>query len=79
MKEYIDSVMGLVAGMALIFLNNSSVHDSISYVFTLFDSTNFRFLFIARWISSFILMISFVGIFITIVYSLLILKKSLKK
>ena len=35
MKEHIDLIMGLVAGLALTFLNNDAVHDSISYVFTL--------------------------------------------
>ena len=79
MKEYIDLVMGLVAGLALTFLNNSLVHDSISYVFTLLDSTDFKFLFIASWISGFVFMISFIGIFITIGYAFLILKKSFKK
>ena len=30
MKEHIDLIMGLVAGLALTFLNNDAVHDSIS-------------------------------------------------
>ena len=79
MKEYIDLIMGLVAGLALIFLNNYIVHDSLSYIFTLLDPTNFKFLFIGRWISTFIYMISLIGIFITVTYSFLILRKSLKK
>ncbi|MGL5381272.1 hypothetical protein [Clostridium sp.] len=79
MKEYIDLVMGLVAGLALTFLNNSSVHDSISYVFTLLDPTDFKFMFISSWISGFVFMISFIGIFVSIGYSFLILKKSLKR
>ena len=53
MKEYRDLIMGLVAGLALTFLNNNGVHDSLSYIFTLFDPTNFKFLFLARWISNF--------------------------
>ena len=44
MKEHIDLIMGLVAGLALTFLNNDAVHDSISYVFTLFDPKNFQML-----------------------------------
>lgn len=79
MNEYIDLIMGLVAGLALTFLNNNGVHDSLSYIFTLFDPTNFKFVFIAGWISTFIYMISFIGIFVTVTYSFLILRKSLKK
>lgn len=79
MKEYIDLIVGLVAGLALTFLNNNGVHDSINYVFTLFDPKNFKFLFIGRWISMVIYIISFIGIFVTVTYSFLILKKSLKK
>ena len=79
MKEYIDLTMGLIAGLALTFLNNSIVHDSLNCIFTLFDPTNIDFVFISGWVSRFIIMISFIGIFITIAYSFLILKKTLKK
>ena len=79
MKEHIDLIMGLVVGLALTFLNNDAVHDSISYVFTLFDPKNFKFLFIGSWISTFIYIISFIGIFVTVAYSFLILRKLLKK
>ena len=79
MKEHIDLIMGLVAGLALTFLNNDAVHDSISYVFTLFDPKNFKFLFIGSWISTVIYIISFIGIFVTVAYSFLILRKLLKK
>ena len=79
MKEHIDLIMGLVAGLALTFLNNDAVHDSISYVFTLFDPKNFKFLFIGSWMSTVIYIISFIGIFVTVAYSFLILKKLLKK
>lgn len=79
MKEYLNLVMGLVAGLALTFLNNNIVHDSLNSIFTLFDPTNLDFIFISSWISRFIIIISFMGIFITIVYSFLILKKTLKK
>lgn len=78
MKEYIDLVMGLVAGLALTFLNNSIVHDSLNCIFTLFDPTNLDFIFISCWVSRIIIMISFMGIFITITYAFLILKKALK-
>ena len=78
MKEHIDLIMGLVAGLALTFLNNDAVHDSISYVFTLFDPKNFKFLFIGSWMSTVIYIISFIGIFVTVAYSFLILKKILK-
>ena len=71
--------MGLVAGLALTFLNNDAVHDSISYVFTLFDPKNFKFLFIGSWMSTVIYIISFIGIFVTVAYSFLILRKLLKK
>ena len=50
MKEHIDLIMGLVAGLALTFLNNDAVHDSISYVFTLFDPKNFKFSNLALFI-----------------------------
>ena len=79
MKEHIDLIMGLVAGLALTFLNNDAVHDSISYVFTLFDPRNFKFLFIGSWMSTVIYIISFIGIFVTVAYSFLILRKLLKK
>ena len=78
MKEHIDLIMGLVAGLALTFLNNDAVHDSISYVFTLFDPKNFKFLFIGSWMSTVIYIISFIGIFVTVAYSFLILRKLLK-
>ena len=79
MKEHIDLIMGLVSGLALTFLNNDAVHDSISYVFTLFDPKNFKFLFIGSWMSTVIYIISFIGIFVTVAYSFLILIKLLKK
>ena len=79
MKEHIDLIMGLVSGLALSFLNNDAVHDSISYVFTLFDPKNFKFLFIGSWMSTVIYIISFIGIFVTVAYSFLILRKLLKK
>ena len=79
MKEHIDLIMGLVAGLALTFLNNDAVHDSISYVFTLFEPRNFKFLFIGSWMSTVIYIISFIGIFVTVAYSFLILRKLLKK
>ena len=79
MKEHIDLIMGLVAGLALTFLNNDAVHNSISYVFTLFDPKNFKFLFIGSWMSTVIYIISFIGIFVTVAYSFLILRKLLKK
>ena len=79
MKEHIDLIMGLVAGLALTFLNNDAVHDSISYVFTLFDPKNFKFLFIGSWMSTVIYIISFIVIFVTVAYSFLILRKLLKK
>ena len=79
MKEHIDLIMGLVAGLALTFLNNDAVHDSISYVFTLFDPKNFKFLSIGSWMSTVIYIISFIGIFVTVAYSFLILRKLLKK
>ena len=79
MKEHIDLIMGLVAGLALTFLNNDAVHDSISYVFTLFDPKNFKFLFIGSWMSTVIYIISFIGIFVTVAYSFLILRKLLKR
>ena len=79
MKEHIDLILGLVSGLALTFLNNDAVHDSISYVFTLFDPKNFKFLFIGSWMSTVIYIISFIGIFVTVAYSFLILRKLLKK
>ena len=79
MKEHIDLIMGLVAWLALTFLNNDAVHNSISYVFTLFDPKNFKFLFIGSWMSTIIYIISIIGIFVTVAYSFLILRKLLKK
>ena len=37
MKEYINLLMGLIAGLSLTFLNNSIVHESLNNIFTLFD------------------------------------------
>ena len=79
MDKYIDLTMGLVVGLALTFLNNNIVHDSVNCIFTLFDPANLDFIFISGWISRFIIMISFIGIFITIYYSFLILRKLLGK
>ncbi|MBC5995372.1 hypothetical protein H8923_01250 [Romboutsia hominis] len=78
MKEYINLLMGLTAGLVLTFLNNSTVHESLNIIFTFFDPTNLEYIFISGFISKLIIILSFTGIFITITYSCLMLIKSLK-
>ncbi|MDU4936035.1 MAG: hypothetical protein E6X43_12065 [Peptostreptococcaceae bacterium] len=78
MKEYINLLMGLIAGLSLTFLNNSIVHESLNNIFTLFDPTNFDYIFISGFILRIIIILSGIGVFITITYSCLILRKSLK-
>ena len=78
MKEYINLLMGLIAGLSLTFLNNSIVHESLNNIFTLFDPTNFDYIFISGFILRIIIILSDIGVFITITYSCLILRKSLK-
>lgn len=81
MQKYIDLLMGLVSGLVLILLNNNIVHTSINRVLTLFDPTNLNSfnLFLMGKIGQLIILLSFIGIFITITYTILILRRVVLK
>ena len=76
MQKYLDLIMGLISGIALTFLNNDIVHESITSIFTIFNPVNDSkiSLFLLVWASKLIVFLSFIGIIITIAYSLGILK-----
>lgn len=76
MQKYLDLIMGLISGIALTFLNNDIVHESIISIFTIFNQVNDSkiSLFLVVWSSRLIIFLSFIGIIITIAYSLVILK-----
>ena len=46
MKEYINLLMGLIAGLSLTFLNNSIVHESLNNIFTLFSIEQILIMFL---------------------------------
>ena len=75
MKEYINLLMGLIAGLSLTFLNNSIVHESLNNIFTLFDPTNFDYIFISGFILRIIIILSGIGVFITITLFVFNIKK----
>jgi hypothetical protein len=76
MQKYLDLIIGLISGIALTFLNNDIVHESIISIFTIFNQVNDSkiSLFLVVWSSRLIIFLSFIGIIITITYSLVILK-----
>ncbi|MBW6411646.1 hypothetical protein [Clostridium weizhouense] len=80
MHKYIDLIMGLICGIVLTLLNNNLVHESLGSIFTLFDPNNLNTIsiFLLSWSSRIITIISFLGVFITIIYSILILEKVIK-
>ncbi len=79
MENYIRLSMGLVSGLALMMLNNEGVQNTISLVFTLFDPTQTDTIWfsIGVWISRACVFLSFLGIFVVVVFSILIFKKIL--
>ena len=81
MQKYGDLIMGLISGVVLMLLNNNMVHNTLGSIFTLFDPTNINrvTIFLLSWSSRLIILLSFIGIFITIIYSILILKRILMK
>ncbi len=76
MQRYSNLIMGLVSGIVLTFLNNEIVHNSLINIFSLFNPiTNSKLsLFFVQWSSRLIIFLSFIGIIITIIYLILILK-----
>ncbi|AOR22248.1 hypothetical protein [Clostridium taeniosporum] len=80
MQKYTDLIMGLVCGIVLTLLNSNLVHEILGSIFTLFDPTNLNTIsiFLLSWSSRIITILSFLGVFITITYSILILKKVVK-
>lgn len=80
MQKYSDLIMGLICGIILTLLNNDIVHGSFGSIFTIFNPTNLSSIsmFLISWSSRLIIILSFIGIFITIIYSILILIKVIK-
>lgn len=80
MQKYSDLIMGLICGIILTLLNNDIVHGSLGSIFTIFNPTNLSSIsmFLISWSSRLIIILSFIGIFITIIYSILILIKVIK-
>ncbi|WP_252235786.1 hypothetical protein [Clostridium sp. ZS1] len=80
MQKYSDLIMGLICGIILTLLNNDIVHGSLGSIFTIFDPTNLGSIsmLLISWSSRLIIILSFIGIFITIIYSILILIKVIK-
>jgi hypothetical protein len=81
MQKYLNLLMGLVSGLALMLLNNKLALGSIDKICTLFDPTNISsiFIFLAEWLSRIVIFLSFIGNFITVVFAILILKRVLTK
>lgn len=81
MKEYEKLIMGLISGFSLMLLNNEIVLGSINIVLRGFDISNINTFtnFSTSTLSRIVIMLSFIGIFITIISSMLILKKVIKK
>lgn len=77
MRDYIKLLMGLVSGFALILLNNNLVSGSINSVTMFFDPTKTGTIFfkVGQWISRACTILSFIGVFIVIIFAILILKK----
>ena len=77
MKDYIKLLMGLVSGFALILLNTNMVSGAIGNISTFFDptKTNTIFFNLGSWMSRICVILSFIGIWIVIIYAILILKK----
>lgn len=80
MQKYSDLIMGLICGIILTLLNNDIVHGSLGSIFTIFNPTNLSSIsmFLISCSSRLIIILSFIGIFITIIYSILILIKVIK-
>ncbi len=80
MQKYSDLIMGLICGIILTLLNNDIVHGSLGSIFTIFNPTNLSSIsmFLISWSSRLIIILSFIGIFITIIYLILILIKVIK-
>lgn len=80
MQKYSGLIMGLICGIILTLLNNDIVHGSLGSIFTIFNPTNLSSIsmFLISWSSRLIIILSFIGIFITIIYSILILIKVIK-
>jgi len=81
MEKYINLIMGLVSGSALMLLNNDIVHNSLSTFIRFFDPMleNHVMIFILVWSSRLIIILSLIGIIITITCSFLIIRKVFKK
>lgn len=77
MKEYVKLIMGLISGFSLMLLNNDIVLGTINIVLRGFDVNNLSTFtnFLTFIFSTIIITLSFIGIFITIISSILILKK----
>jgi cell division protein FtsX len=81
MERYINLLMGLASGLVLMILNNNIVRSSLTSVFQFFDPTfrNPLIIFLHEWSLRLIIILSLIGIIITITCSFLIIRKILKK
>lgn len=73
MRDLLKLVMGLISGFALLFLNTEIVHDTIGKVTTMFNPERISILGI--FLSRVCILLSFIGLFVIIIYIVLILKK----
>ncbi len=79
MENNIRLLMGLVSGFALIMLNNDVVQETINLVSILFDPTKTDTIWfsIGTWLSRACVFLSFLGMLVVTLFSILILKKVL--
>lgn len=81
MQKYVDLLMGLVSGLALMLLNNNILRTSLNSMINLFNPLNLSKveMFLLKWIYKTITMLSFIGMLVTIICAILILKKVIMK
>ena len=85
MDRYLKPLMGLISGIALMMLNNTSLVNSMErFVMRVFPKETSNALvgfcmqgFVYTW--DLIMLLSIIGVFITIIYSFIILRIVIKK
>lgn len=77
MNEYDNLIMGLISGLVLMILDNKIARTSITLVITLFNPANTSpFLgLLHTWSLRLITLLSFLGVIVVIMFSLLIIFK----
>lgn len=75
MKEYDNLIMGLISGLALMILDNKIARTSVTLVITLFNPANTNRLLglLHTWSLRLITLLSFIGVIIIIICSLMII------